>query len=203
MRWLFGKRKIKVDAHARFKAHAATQGWEIGDHSYGVPELIDAAPETKLKIGRFTSIAVGVKIVFQNHRTDLVTTYPFTALRHRWQSAAALCDDHVGKGDIVIGNDVWIGTDALITPGITIGNGAVIGAKSVVTKDVPAYAVVAGVPARLIRFRFSPALIADLEEVRWWDLPDAAIDELLPLIMSTDIEALIRAVRARRAEIDG
>ncbi|WP_298282267.1 CatB-related O-acetyltransferase [Acidocella sp.] len=189
---------MKGDTRARFKAQIDKQGWEIGTRSYGHPEIIDAGPETKLKIGRFTAIANGVKIVFRNHRTDFASTYPFRSLREYWPSAGG-GEDHVGKGDIVIGNDVWIGTDALISPGITIGNGAVIGAKSVVTKDVPAYAIVAGVPAQLIRFRFPAAQIEALEEIRWWDLPDEVIDELLPLIMSTDIEALVSAVRARRA----
>ncbi len=169
-------------------------GWEIGDHSYGKPALIDPTPATKVKIGRFCSFAGGIRFGMSDHKTDLVTTYPFKALANFWPSVPNV-QDHVSKGNIIIGNDVWIGSNAFIMSGVTIGNGAVIAAESVVTKNIPAYAIAAGVPARIVKYRFDQKTIEALEDIRWWDLPDPVIDSFLPLIMSNNVWILIDAVR--------
>jgi len=165
-------------------------GWEIGEHTYGMPGLIEEG-RSKLRIGRFTSIANGVLLSFGDHRIDTVSSYPFIALKNYWPSAPLYATDHVSKGDIVIGNDVWLGTDSFIVSGVTIGDGAVVAAKCVVTKDIPPYAVVAGCPGRIVRFRFSETVIQDLLRIRWWDWPEEIIDEYLPMIVSSDVPAFI------------
>jgi len=171
------------------------QGWEIGDHSYGEPVFFEEGL-AKLRVGKFTSIADGVVISFGDHRMDGVSTYPFVALRHKWPSAPQGVPDHTTKGDVVIGNDVWIGAGAFIGSGVTIGDGAVIAARAVVTRNVPPYAVAAGLPARIIRRRFSPAIIARLLALRWWDWPDDKVDRFIPLMLSPDIEAFLAAAEA-------
>lgn len=173
-------------------------GWSIGEHSYGVPGFIEKGM-SRLVIGRYCSIAGGVKIAFGDHRTDIATTYPFKALKRYWQHVPEGAEDHRSKGDVIIGNDVWIGTDVFIGSGIRIGDGAVIGAKAVVVKDVPPYAIVAGNPGRIIRHRFAPDVIAALLDLRWWDLADETVDQLLPLLMGDDMAALIAALRRCRA----
>ena len=109
----------------------------------------------KLIIGKFCAIAKGIEFVMNgaNHRMKSVSTYPFNIMGGGWESFAPTLDDLPFKGDTVVGNDVWIGTNAVIMPGITVGNGVIIGAGAVVTKDVPDYAVVGGIPAKIIKFR--------------------------------------------------
>lgn len=100
-------------------------------------------------------------------------------------------DPYNKKGDTIVGNDVWIGSDALIMPGVTIGSGAVIGARSVVTKNIEPYTIVAGVPARTIKKRFSPEVIDALLDLAWWDLPVADLKELMPVLASDRVEDVI------------
>jgi acetyltransferase-like isoleucine patch superfamily enzyme len=137
--------------------------YEIGQFTYGIPTVFAGFlhPEVKLKIGRFCSIAAGVTIYLGgNHRTNQVTTYPFICFPDDWLQAKQLRVEDVGpvsRGNVVIGNDVWIGRRASFLSGVTIGDGAVIGAESVVVDDVQPYSVVASNPARLMRlFRLQP-----------------------------------------------
>lgn len=175
------------------------RGWRIGAHSYGAPALVDDA-WADLHIGKFVSIAGGVVTALGNHRIDTVSTYPFASVDTVWPSVSDE-PDHSSRGDIVIGNDVWIGMHAFITSGVTIGDGAVIGAHALVTRDVPPYAIVGGNPARVIRYRFSEDQIAALLAIRWWDWPDETVDRYLPLIMGRDIDAFIRAARQEPLEL--
>lgn len=163
--------------------------WEIGDHTYGTP-LVFEPESASLRIGRFTSMAQHVAIALGNHRTDTVSTYPFATLRHIWLFAPSI-DDHESRGDVCIGNDVWIGAYAFVGSGVTIGDGAVIGAHAVVTRSVAPYAVVAGNPARLIRYRFAAPVIDALLQIAWWTWPDEKIEAQLPWMLSTDIEAFL------------
>ena len=165
---------------------------EIGDHTYGQPRL-HTGHTAVLKIGRYCSIGPAVDIILGSHRTDLATTYPFTTVNDYWPSTPVGVPDHTDKGDVVIGNDVWIGTGATILSGIKVGDGAVIAAKAMVTKDIPPYAIVVGSPARIARYRFDEATISALLDLRWWDWPDDKVDENLPLLMSDDIHKLIAA----------
>ena len=118
--------------------------------------------------------------------------FPFPAFAEQWPEVAGRKDYWFTKGDVIIGNDVWIGEDALILSGVTVGDGAVIGARSVVAKDVEPYAVVVGNPAQMKKKRFSDEIIAQLLIVAWWDWPIEKIREHLGILLSPDIEALLR-----------
>lgn len=148
-----------------------------------------------LRIGRFCAIARGVKFIMNgaNHQMDGVSTYPFFIFGHGWESATPAPGELPSKGDTVVGNDVWIGYDALIMPGVTIGDGAIIAARSVVVADVPPYAVVGGNPARVVRERFDSPSVQRLLAVAWWDRPVAWISAHLAQIRAGDLDALERA----------
>ncbi len=172
-----------------FKAQITNRGWTIGDHTYGLPVFLEEGLAS-VRIGKYCSFSSGVTIALGNHRLDAVSTYPFATLRRYWPNLPPGLQDHATKGDVVIGNDVWIGVNSFIGSGVTVGDGAVIGAQSVVTHDVPPYAIVAGNPARLIRHRFAPDVISSLLSLQWWDWPDEQVDGALPLML-TDVGAFI------------
>ena len=147
----------------------------------------------KLIIGNFCSIACGAKFLFNsaNHTLSSLSTYPFPLFFEQWgldkKDVAQSWDN---KGDIVIGNDVWIGFEAVIMSGVTIGNGAIIAAGAVVTKDVEPYTIVGGVPAKPIRKRFSDSTITELERIKWWNKSDEWISCHIEAIKSGKIELL-------------
>ena len=132
----------------------------------------------RLVIGKFCSIACGAKFLFTsaNHAQTSLSTYPFPIFFEEWgldvQNITTAWDN---KGDIIIGNDVWIGYEAVILSGVTIGDGAIIGARAVVTKDVPPYTIAGGVPAKAIRKRFAEDTTSALLKIRWWDWPEERI----------------------------
>ena len=147
----------------------------------------------KLKIGRFCSIACGAKISFAsgNHTMRSLSTYPFPIFFEEWGlDAKNIRDAWDNKGDIVIGNDVWIGYEAVILSGVTVGDGAVIGARAVVTKDVPPYTVVGGVLAKPIRKRFDDRTAETLRALRWWEWDEEKIRRNLSAIQSGETAAL-------------
>ena len=143
----------------------------------------------KLIIGKFCQIASGVEFVMNgaNHQMNAVSTFPFYTLEG-WDMNAPAMEDMPIKGDTVIGNDVWIGQNSTILPGVHIGNGAIIGANSVVGNDVEAYTIVAGNPAKTIRKRFDDKLIEILESFKWWDKRIEEINRLIPILTSSDLE---------------
>ena len=151
----------------------------------------------RLIIGKFCSIACGVKFLFNcaNHTLKSLSTYTFPLFYEDWDleksDVATACDN---KGDIVIGNDVWIGYEAVIMAGVHIGNGAIIGTRAVVTKDVPPYTIVGGVPARPIRKRFDEEVIQKLETLKWWDWSAEKIRRCLPYIGKGDVNGLLQMV---------
>lgn len=154
----------------------------------------------RLKIGKFCSIACGAKFLFTsgNHSLRSLSTYTFPIFFEEWGlDAKDICSAWDNKGDIVIGNDVWIGYEALILSGVTVGDGAIIGSRAVVTKDVPPYTIVGGVPAKPIRRRFDGAVIERLEKLRWWDWDIETIRRSIPAIQSGDIAALERMAERR------
>ena len=147
-----------------------------------------------LRIGKFCSIACGAKFLFAsaNHTQASVSTYPFPIFFEEWDldiGDVTSAWDH--KGDIIIGNDVWIGYEAVVMAGVTIGDGAIIGARAVVTKDVPPYMIVGGVPAREIRRRFSDDVIARLLELKWWDWPAEQIQRNIKNIQAGRLDLLL------------
>ena len=147
----------------------------------------------KLKIGKFCSIACGAKFLFTsaNHTMRSLSTYPFPIFFEEWGlDAKDIRSAWDNKGDIMIGSDVWIGYEAVIMPGVKIGDGAVIGTRAVVTKDVPPYTIVGGVPAKSIRRRFDDVTIEKLEALRWWDWDYEKIKRSIPAIQSGNMAAL-------------
>lgn len=146
----------------------------------------------KLIIGKFCAIAKGVQFIMNgaNHKLSGFSTYPFYIFGNGWEKGAPQAGDLPYKGDTIIGNDVWIGYQALIMPGVKIGNGAIISSRAVVTSDVPAYAVVGGNPAKVIKKRFTDETIASLEKLAWWDWSIEKITQNLTAIMSSNLEAL-------------
>lgn len=172
----------------------AYEGFEIGKWTYGLPTVKNWGEGATLRIGKFCSIAEGVLIFLGGeHRVDWVTTYPFSVL---WPEGKGFSGHPRSKGDVSIGNDVWIGHGAVILSGVTIGSGAVIGACSVVSSNVGPYEIVAGNPARHIRFRFSDATIQRLCQLAWWDWPESRVEAALPLLLSGDVAEFFSAVDA-------
>ena len=147
----------------------------------------------RLIIGKFCSIASDVKFIMNggNHRTDWFTNYPFPVFGHGWETAMPADWPH--KGDMLIGNDVWIGYGATLMPGVQIGDGAIIASQSVVTKSVKPYTVVGGNPAQVIRQRFNPGTIQTLLELQWWQWDVEKITRNLKAICGADLELLQQA----------
>ncbi|OKH11966.1 chloramphenicol acetyltransferase [Fischerella major NIES-592] len=150
----------------------------------------------KLIIGKFCALATGVKFIMNgaNHQMSGFSTYPFNIFGSGWERVTPKPEELPFKGDTVIGNDVWIGYEAVIMPGVKIGDGAIVAAKSVVVKDVPPYAVVGGNPASLLRQRFPDEIINALLEVAWWKWDIEKITRNLEKIVGADIEALKNCV---------
>ncbi len=164
---------------------------EIGDHTYGKPLVFHWEEDTKLKIGKFCSISDEVKIFLGgNHRADWISTYPFPGLPGEWPNAKSIDGHNISKGDVVIGDDVWIGYGANILSGVTIGDGAIIGAFSLVTKNVAPYAIVGGNPAREIKKRFDDEKIEKLLELKWWNWPEDKIKKNLSLLCSQEVDKI-------------
>lgn len=152
----------------------------------------------RLVVGKFCQIAAGVEFVMNgaNHQMNAATTFPFYVLEG-WDMAPPAASDLPLKGDTVVGNDVWIGQNAVILPGVHISDGAIVGANSVVGRDVEPYAIVAGNPARVVRKRFDDGLIDLLLRFAWWDRSVGEINELIPLLTCSDLEKVRRELEAR------
>lgn len=165
-----------------------------GKYSYGTANIIWGNPNAQLIVGKFCSIAGNVNIYLGgNHRTDWVTTYPFghknTHVFNTFNGAGLPST----KGNVIIGNDVWIANNVTIMSGISIGDGAVIANNSHVVKNVEPYTLVGGNPAKLIKYRFKPQQIEKLLEIKWWDWEDEKINKFAPLLCNENIDAFIEA----------
>ena len=141
--------------------------------------------QERLVIGKFCSIACGTKFLFNcaNHTLKSLSTYTFPLFYEDWElDKANVASAWDNKGDIVIGNDVWIGYEAVIMAGVHIGDGAIVGTRAVVTKDVPPYTIVGGIPAKEIRKRFSSDIIEQMQTLKWWNWSVDKIREFLPYL---------------------
>ena len=146
----------------------------------------------RLIIGRYCAIARGATFVMNgaNHRMSGFSTYPFNIFGNGWERSTPLPEELPYKGDTVVGNDVWIGYQALLMPGVNVGDGAIIAARSVVSADVPAYAIVGGNPARVLRMRYEPEQVRRLQGIAWWDWDADKVSRNLELIVGGDLDAL-------------
>ncbi|MDD5549401.1 MAG: CatB-related O-acetyltransferase [Sulfurovaceae bacterium] len=164
--------------------------------SFLAPYLFPLSKDS-LIIGKFVQIAHGVRFITSsaNHKTSGFSTYPFTTFMLTSQTTSeditAMFEESKNKGDIVVGNDVWMGMDATIMPGVKIGDGAIIGAKSVVTKDVAPYTIVGGNPATVIKKRFDDYTIKVLLDIRWWNWSIEEIEKNIEIITGNDLDALL------------
>lgn len=173
----------------------------IGGYTYGRPIIYQWKNEYKVSIGKFCSISKNVQIIVDgNHRPDWITTYPFGEiisslpknLKDNIKDIPQNPGHNKGKGNITIGNDVWIGINVLILPGVQIGDGAVIGAGSVVTKNVNDYEIVAGNPAKHIKYRFDEKQIISIKEIEWWNWSINKIKDNINFLQSEDIDDFIK-----------
>jgi virginiamycin A acetyltransferase len=146
----------------------------------------------ELLIGRFCALARGVKFVMNgaDHKLWGFSTFPFQIFGNGRESAAPGPGDLPYKGDTVVGNDVWLGYEALVMPGVTIGDGAMVAARAVVTRDVPPYSVIGGNPAKGIKQRFADEVVAELLAIRWWDWPAEKVTRNLRAVVGADLVAL-------------
>lgn len=196
----------------RIKDHVNSKNISVGDYSYYAGYYhghsfndcllyLDEQDEEKavdrLVIGKFCAIASGVKFMMggtHEHNHAWISAYPFEC----FEDFASAASGQQHKGDTVLGNDVWLGFEALVLPGVSIGDGAIVGARSVVAKPIGPYEIWAGNPAKLIRKRFSDAHIEKLLDMQWWNWETQALLDRLPLMQSNDVDGLYAATAARR-----
>ena len=176
---------------------------KVGRHTYGFNniDVRSWGEGAHLSIGNFSSIAADCTIFLGgNHRHDWITTFPFghIALDSFPNPKGTMGLGHpTTNGCVNIGHDVWIGTGVTILSGVSVGNGAVIGCNSTVTKDVPAYSIYAGNPAKLIKYRFDEVMIKDLLDLRWWNLSDSQIAKIIPLLQSLPSTTTIQQIKQK------
>lgn len=162
---------------------------KVGAFSYGFDDtkILSYDPNTTVTIGRYCSIAAGLKLFCGgNHRVDWITTFPFGHVFGKYFNVAPVQGTPSSNGNIIIGNDVWIGRDVTIMSGVTIGDGAVIAANSHIVKDIEPYSIVGGNPAKFIKYRFTPEIIDQLLELKWWNLEVGKVTKLIPFLCSND-----------------
>ncbi len=186
---------IHIGDYTYYDSDIDPAGFEKNNVLFNYPEFGD-----QLIIGRFSAIASGVKFIMgpANHRLSSVTTYPFNVFGGKWSEVTP---SHITelphKGDTVVGNDVWIGRESVIMPGVKIGDGAIIAAYSIVVKDVPPYTLYGGNPAAFIKDRFDEELTSLLLEFRWWNLEGDELVDILPVLCSPDLENTRKVLKER------
>jgi len=193
--WLHKPGKPPKLYRAQNKFRARYPDYQIGIGTYGMPEVHDWGEGSTLHIGSYSSIAGNVQIYLGgHHRIDWISCFPFPAFV---EEASHIKDYGGTRGDVVVGSDVWICSNSIVLSGVTIGHGAVIANGSVVSRDVAPYSVVAGNPARHVRWRFPEEQCQELLASRWWDWPEGEIRAVTHLLCSADIQAFLEYVRNR------
>lgn len=173
--------------------------YTVGVGTYGIPEVFEFGDDTVLRIGSYTSIAAGVRVLLGGeHRTDWLTTYPFPAMMKGLED---IKDYAPSKGDVVIGSDCWICAGAMILSGVTIGHGSIVAAGAVVTRDVAPFSVVGGNPCKFIRWRFDDEIRQLLLDAAWWDWPMDEVKALARTLSSDDLPALLEYIRVRQGAL--
>jgi chloramphenicol O-acetyltransferase type B len=167
--------------------------FKFGKDTYGNLLIRDFMKKDDVTVGAYTSIGPNVQILLgAEHRPDWVTTYPFNINYKKFRHI----EGHPkSRGDVKIGNDVWIGTEAIIMSGVSIGDGAVIGSRAIVTSDIPPYAIAVGMPAKVLKYRFDDAIIDDLIKIAWWNWPNKKIEKAVPDLMNRNILKFIENVK--------
>ena len=181
------------------------QNIEVGEYTYyddidGAESFEDNVTHhyefigDKLIIGKFCAIARGIEFVMNgaNHRMNSVTTYPFNIMGGGWEKHTPSLNELPLKGDTVVGNDVWIGQNVTVMPGVHIGDGAIIGANSVVTKDIPPYTISAGNPCRVKKKRFDDKVIEHLLKIKWWNWNIDKIFDNMDALCSGDLDKIMK-----------
>jgi len=169
--------------------HPDYKEFDVGEWTFGHPTVMYHRPGRQLTVGRFCSIAWDCVIMLGgNHNMNYISTYAFG---HLMNDDFVAPDNEATKGNVTIGHDCWVANGSLILSGVTIGHGAIVGARSVVAKDVPPYGIVAGNPAKFIRYRIPEHLIPKMLEIAWWDWPIEKIKEARTMLLSPNIEEFI------------
>lgn len=172
--------------------------YTLGVGTYGMPKVHDDEEGTTLRIGSYCSISSDVQIFLgKNHRIDWISSYPFPAF---FEEAQHIREFGVSRGDVTIGNDVWLCANCMILSGVTIGHGAVIGAGAIVSRDVAPYAVVAGNPARHVRWRFEESIRQNLLAIAWWDWPEAELRGIFEILCSDRVDDLLDYAKRRECQ---
>lgn len=186
---------IEIGDYTYYDDDTDPTGFERNNVLFNYPEFGD-----RLIIGKFCALAQGMTFIMgsANHRTGSASTYPFNVFGGAWTEATP---DHMSqlprKGDTVVGNDVWLGRECVVMPGVKIGDGAIVAAYSVVTRDVAPYTVAGGNPARFIKSRFDEELTGLLLRLKWWDLPPEELVAWLPILCDENLENLRSALKSR------
>lgn len=183
---VFGRKprrpRLSKFERGQYKFKERYPSYAIGVGSYGIPVVHDWSEGTTLAVGAYTSIADDVHIFLGgHHRTDWISNYPFPAFI---DEAKDIADYGGTRGNVTIGNDVWLASGCTILSGVTVGDGAVVAARTVVTRDVPPYAIVAGNPARQIGWRFDEVMRQRLLESAWWNWPVSEVRSISHLLCS-------------------
>lgn len=184
---------VSIGDYTYYDDPVEPENFEQNNILFNYPEFGD-----RLIIGKFCAIATGTKFMMgsANHRMDSVTTYPFNVFGGIWEEVSPIhLTELPFKGDTIVGNDVWLGRECLIMPGVTIGDGAIIAARSVVVKDIEPYSIVGGNPARIIRKRFDEEMIELLLRIKWWDMDPVSIVNILPLLCNNDLNDVKEQLR--------
>ncbi len=192
------KKKNKLfnkPARSAIKFKKKYPNYMIGANCYGLPEIKHQHPDATLKIGSYCSFAKNVQIFMGgNHRTDWVSTYPFPSF---FKEAEHIKYSTISKGDVIIGNDVWLCENVTILSGITIGDGAIIANGAMVTKDVAAYSIVGGNPAKHIRWRFDETTRGTLMQSAWWVWPEEELLKVVHLLCSDNLTDFLQYANIR------